>query len=231
MTEKTYWIIDYKIEFSSDFHIGAGISLLGGNFHGLQVDYRGFPWMPQTEVRGLLRLGGQRLTGWDKSLEGLYNRNFGIEYNQKGLWSYTSARFPEDEELDVNETLGWQSHIKSSNGVAENLFTYQKVKSGRKEKDSKQNSDEADAPVWEGRIYSLKPAAIIDVAFLFACMRAEDRIGHRRSRGYGKISWSFTGIRHYSPGAKPEKKVLTETELLVWLGNDNSGTGNPGRIR
>ncbi|MCD6293953.1 MAG: hypothetical protein J7M20_03295 [Deltaproteobacteria bacterium] len=220
MTDSCYWILDYSLEFSSDFHVGAGITLLGGNYHGLHLDARGFPCIHHTEIRGLLRLGGQRLLGWDNGFEDSYRRNFGRaptekELGEKGLWSYTSARFPGYYSSPYSaEIMGEQSHIKKIDGVAENLFSYQKSGRGK-------NGER-----WFGRIYSLKTADIEDAAFMFACMRAEDRVGHRRSRGYGKVTWKLEKLRSYSPGGTPSE-IKTSTEDMLRLAVDN----NMGRER
>ena len=208
-----YWILDYSLEFASDFHVGAGMTLLGGNFHGLHLDYRGFPSMPHTEVRGLLRLGGQRLSDWNKGFASRYHRNFGRAGTEKGLWSYTSARFPDDyDSPHTAEIMGEQSHIKKLDGVAENLFSCQKSGQGR------------NGLRWFGRIYSLKPVAINDAAFMFACMRAEDRVGHRRSRGYGKVTWKLEKLRSYDSGetAAVENEICWR-ELLRLALESNRG--------
>ena len=216
MTDSNYWILDYSLEFSSDFHVGAGITLLGGNYHGLHLDDRGFPCMHHTEVRGLLRLGGQRLLGWNNGFEGRYRRNFGRAAT-KGLWSYTSARFSDHYNSPYTaEIMGEQSHIKEIDGVAENLFSYQKSGRGKKEQQ------------WFGRIYSLKTAGIEDVAFMFACMRAEDRVGHRRSRGYGKVTWTLKNLRSYEPGGVPveHQQLGWQDELLRLALDSNMGAEN-----
>lgn len=66
----------------------------------------------------------------------------------------------------------------------------------------------------QGRIYAVEPAREMDVAFLLACMRYEDRLGHRRSRGYGKASWTPQRVRKYRPGSEPEE---ISRNLPEWL--------------
>lgn len=195
-----YWIIDYTINILSDFHVGAGITILGGNLHGLQRDKTSFPYLPHTQVRGLLRLGGLKLKNWQPHLTAIFNRNFG-QPNRRGggLWSYTSARYPKGSITgysgpEVAEILTEQNHIKLTEDVVENLFSYEKA--GGKEDELRE---------WKGRIYSAEPAEEKDVAFLIACMRAEDRIGHRRSRGYGKVNWDLGEVYRYLPGERPEQ--------------------------
>lgn len=201
MTE-AYWIIEYEMKLLSDFHVGAGVSLMGGNLHGLRLDEFGFPYLPQTQVRGLMRLRGCSLISWQPTMRPTFERNFGLSDRNSGLfWSYTRAGFPREK------TKGWcgareagllyeQSHIHwNDQNIADNLFSYQK----------------AGAPLsnwnWQGRIYSVEPAAEKDVAFLIAAMRADDRIGHRRSRGYGKVDWRASKVMRYSPGGDPENRV------------------------
>ena len=205
-----YWIITYCISFQSDFHLGAGITLVGGNLHGLRLDDEGFPYMPDTQVRGLLRLGGYKLKTWMPTTKyaDLFSDNFGSSKKMSAnSWSFTSAYYPSKPSgincADDAGILIQQSHIKQQNNIAENLFSYQKC-----------------GPVehfdsWQGKIYSVEPASEMDVAFLIACMRAEDRIGHRRSRGYGKVIWKPESVASYEPGGKPEKR---KEKLQYWIG-------------
>ena len=69
----------------------------------------------------------------------------------------------------------------------------------------------------EGRVYSVEPATEIDVAFLLACMRLEDRLGHRRSRGYGKVAWNPQRVRRYLAGSEPEEITRNLPEWLNLL--------------
>jgi CRISPR/Cas system CSM-associated protein Csm3 (group 7 of RAMP superfamily) len=185
MNDKYYWRIDYKIKFLSDFHIGCGVTLIGGNLMGLQLDEDDLPYLPGTQVRGLIRLGGWFLKDWQQSqFEKLFNSNFRSKEQEKSTWSYTRAHLPVNKG-SLYRTLikqGYnpfdhQSHIKvNSNGIAENLFSFQK-------------SGEIQDQCFIGSLFSVEPRTGIDVAFMLACMRAEDRIGHRRTRGYGKVNW------------------------------------------
>ncbi len=215
MSEHFYWIIDYKISFCSDFHIGAGISLLGGNLHGLRLGVDGFPYMEHTEVRGLMRLGGLKLKGWQPDLERIFFRNFGN--NKKDLppevfWTYTSARYPQHAYVGAKAAgiLTEQSHIKVG-GIDKNLYSYQKAGAA------------GGLDHWTGRIYSVNPALERDVAFLIACMRVEDRIGHRRTRGYGKVCWEPAHARRYSAdsGVKPEPVQRTTEDWLDLILSEN----------
>lgn len=205
-----YWIIDYKLEFRSDFHVGAGITIMGGNIHGLRLGEDGFPYMPSTQVRGLLRLGGRKLMEWKSDLRELYERNFGEENRSPGnFWSFTSATYPRTifDSGETPETIySEQSHIKidENAGVAKNLFSYQKA------------GWADDRWHWQGRIYSVEPADESDAAFFIACMRAEDRIGHRRTRGYGKVNWTPSRIRSWDPGV-PTSLNEDSRSLEEWL--------------
>lgn len=195
MSELKYWIIDYSITFCSDFHVGAGITMLGGNHHGLQTDREGLPFLGGTEVRGLIRQGGYKLKSWNKDLEKYFLNNYGTS-GRDGFWSYTPARFQYVIPADI---LGEQSHIQVEKG---RLFSYQK--SGGTGQNHK----------WQGKIYSVKPIAETNVGFVIASMRVEDRIGHRRTRGYGKVNWQIESVRHYSNGTQPTQLIKS---LDDWL--------------
>ncbi|MBT6338743.1 MAG: hypothetical protein HOJ48_05540, partial [Desulfobacula sp.] len=112
MPDLYYWTIDYEIEHLSDFHVGDGTILLGGNLHGLRMDENGFPYMPHTQVRGLLKKAALQLAGWQIFLGPLIERNF--PSNRKNSqkipwWSYTRAGYCRDY---INrDSMGYQSHI------------------------------------------------------------------------------------------------------------------------
>lgn len=224
MTDPHYWIIEYRIEFRSDFHVGAGHTLFGGNLHGVRLGDDGFPCLPGTQVRGLLRLGGSRLKDWGAASENLFKRNFaeGDRKDKGPQWSYTPARFTRGqiegyEGAEATGMLSEQSHVHLDDGSVKNLFSYQKAGA-------------LDGTwFWRGRIFSTEPADEKDVAFLVACMRAEDRIGHRRSRGYGKVDWKPCGVWRYPAGETPvpvemngDKAVLGD--WLRLLGNGGTET-------
>ncbi len=201
-----YYTIDYQIRFLSDLHVGDGTTLISGNFQGVRKDEFGVPYMPFSQVKGLLRLGGSQLMSWNSLFLRLFKRNFGKQEDSTNMdrvrWSYTSARYPVSkrneargaasmptysaEMLFEGGLIGRQAHIKSKQGIAENLFAFQK--SGGNNEDFRK---------WEGHIFSINEADEEDVAFLIACMKAEDRIGARRSRGYGKVSWGPIKIGAY----------------------------------
>ncbi|MCK4447128.1 MAG: hypothetical protein KAW56_08600 [Candidatus Marinimicrobia bacterium] len=187
MNDKYYWRIDYKIDFLSDFHIGSGVTLIGGNVIGLQLDEDELPYLPGTQVRGLIRLGGYFLKEWQKSrFESLFNSNFKRPKQKETTWSYTRAHLPYLESFYYRQRLGrpfsQQSHIKiNADGTAENLFSIQK-------------SGEFREKYFIGSLFSIEPRTQADVAFMLACMRVEDRIGHRRTRGYGKVNWNYSKI-------------------------------------
>jgi len=209
-----YWIIDYVINIRSDFHIGAGITLLGGNLHGLRRDETGFPYLPCTQVRGLLRLGGLKLKDWQPHLKSLFDKNFGLANRAgDGLWSHTSARYPKEaiagySRPEVAEILTDQSHIKLTDDSVENLFSYEKA-----------GGIENEWRELKGRIYSIGLANEDAVAFIIACMRAEDRIGQRRSRGYGKVNWQLEKVRRYLLPNEPPQEVSNDwLELVVTEG-------------
>ena len=204
-----YWIIDYEMTLQSDFHVGSGVTLLVGNMHGLKLDEDGMPYLPHTQVRGLLRLGGYELKSWQQEYKDLFKRNFAGEHRNSGIfWSYTRAGFAFDplrmwQGARKAGLLANQSHIKiDDSGVAENLFSFQKAGAVSKEH------------VWKGRIYSVEPAQEKDAAFMIASMRAEDRVGHRRSRGYGKVNWFPSIVRRYRAGEKPE---MDKRSLSDWM--------------
>lgn len=211
-----YWIITYSISFQSDFHLGAGITLVGGNLHGIRLDDEGFPYMPDTQVRGLLRLGGYKLKTWLPKYSRLFSDNFGSpEKISANSWSFTSAYYPlKPGGINHAEDAGiliQQSHIQLQNSIAGNLFSYQK------------GGPAEDFESWQGKIYSVEPASEMDVAFLIACMRAEDRIGHRRSRGYGKVIWKPESVASYEPGGKPEKRKVILQDWIELLMNHKKG--------
>ena len=210
-TDAYYWIIDYRIDFLSDFHVGSGITLVGGNLFGLELDARGLPLIPHTEIRGLLRLGGRRLEEWCFPLAGYCDRNFGARREpdrDPGYWSFTGARFRVADDyssgLARERVLGAQSHVRlSADEVVENLFACQKAGAG------------GVGEGWCGRIYSRRPLPEREVAFLAACMRAEDRVGHRRSRGYGRVDWRIKKLHCYLPGGKLDEVTSNSPEELL----------------
>ena len=128
-----YWIIDYQISLLSDFHIGAGVTLLGGNLHGMRLDNDGFPYLPPTQVRGLLRLGGYKLSALTSSLQDLYRHNFPGQDRISGrYWSYTRAGFAFDLVCGAQGAGGEgilleQSHVALEEGIVQHLFAYQKA--------------------------------------------------------------------------------------------------------
>jgi hypothetical protein len=209
MADTSYWVISYRITFRSDYHVGDGTSLLGGNLYGLRADENGFPYMPHTQVKGLLRLGGQTLVAWHPGLKGLFKRNFpeGGKSPSELSWSFTRAVYPPTSIRGASPAIkglfGTQTHIRAEEGAVRNLFAFQKGKGA--------GADVA----WEGRIYSVEPAEESDVAFLVACMRAEDRMGRRRSRGYGKIDWTPRVISRFGPGDKKSRPVVKDLEKWI----------------
>ena len=195
MDDKYYWVIDFQITFRSDFHVGEGTTLIGGNLHGLRMDENGFPYMPHTQVKGLLRLGGSKLAAWLPELSSLFIKNFPETRSGQGdvWWSYTRAAYSPGRVrgwggAGIAGMLGDQTHISIEDDTVSNLFSYQK------------GLGHGSSWPWQGTIYSVEPAREVDVAFLANCMRAEDRIGSRRSRGYGKVDWRPNKIRCFQPG-------------------------------
>ena len=182
---------------------------MGGNQHGLRIGDDGFPCMPATQVRGLLRLGGIKLKSWQPQLKDLFEINFGERNKTYGnTWSFSPARYPTDAiSISIVDAMSLgllteQSHIYIKDGIADNLFSCQKA--GKSD----------DFSYWKGKIFSIEPAEEKDAAFLVACMRTEDRMGHRRSRGYGKISWNINNVCSYKAGEKP---VSLDKSLSDWL--------------
>ncbi len=206
--EKYYWTIDFSIDFLSDLHIGTGITLLGGNRHGHKKDEDGFPYLPHTQVRGLVRMGAFKLKVWHPFLNERFSRNFRPGKMQgSGLWSYTSARYGRAVTKGADpiymDILTQQSHIRRETDIAPKPFAYEKA--GGKEENWRR---------WYGRIYSIELSEEEDVAFLIAAMRVEDRIGHRRSRGYGAVDWKVERIHQYQPGTNCR---TLEKDLAEWL--------------
>jgi hypothetical protein len=194
-----YWTIRYRIEFLSDFHAGDGTVSLGGNLHALRQDEDEMPYLPATQVRGLIRWGAHKLASWQPGLKPLLNRNF-KERGRDALqaiegrtpsWAYTRAAFPPNSSVRLNphpvkSAMVEQSHVQvGEKGVAQRLFSFQKA--GLSHLDSR----------WEGSITSVHPATERDVAFMIAAMRVDDRIGRRRSRGYGKVRWVLRQVQRY----------------------------------
>lgn len=213
MGKTYYWIISYRIELLSDIHAGAGVTLLGANIHGIRKDEQRFPFLPHTEVRGLLRLSAQRLASWSRGLKSRPEKNFrpgGMEMS--GLWSYTSARYKRDLLYGLDDPapaniLGLQSHIKRIDAGDPRLFSYEKAGGQGEEWRS----------LW-GWIFSIEPSEEEDAALLIASMRAEDRIGHRRSRGYGHVSWDLERVQRYQAGGETEdctKSIEQWVRLLL----------------
>ena len=92
--KKYYWKIQYEIDFLSDFHVGSGTILLGGNLHGVRRDENGVPYMPRTETKGILRQRGAHSKN-DPSFAPHFRRNFPLPGNSDRIeWSYTRATFP-----------------------------------------------------------------------------------------------------------------------------------------
>jgi hypothetical protein len=212
--DPAYWIIQYKIRFRSDFHVGAGSTVRGGNFHALRLDDDGMPYLPGTQVRGLIRWGAGRLAQWQQSLRPLLLRNFRNERlelspseNRLTTWSFTRASVPpETKSPGPPRWLLEQSHVRlNEDGVAERLFSFQKA------------GFSAEDLAWTGRIYSTNPAKEVDVAFLLAAMRAEDRVGRRRTRGYGKTEWREGKIWRYESSVEREEIRRSFEEWLDLL--------------
>ncbi|EFI34761.1 hypothetical protein Dthio_PD2137 [Desulfonatronospira thiodismutans ASO3-1] len=208
----TYWIIDYRIRLLSDFHAGAGITLVTGNTHGLRLDEESQPYLPATQVRGLLRQAGHNIKRSIPELQGLFKQNFpdgsadiAAEKNYAAVnsprgWSFTRAMV-KDAESREDGLQPWSRqahvHIDPVSGVVLNLFGYEKA--GAKKP--------GESMELVGRIYSNTPAEEKDAALMLACMRFEDRIGHRRSRGYGKVDWVWDSVRSFTPGSSLEAKT------------------------
>jgi hypothetical protein len=205
---KFFWTIDYVMRLKSDFHVGSGASLFGGNVHALRFDNDGYPSIGDTEIRGLLRNGGWKLKSWHSSFKDRFIRNFGPRdrnADRAVQWSFTSANFnPVFSNASVAGILGKQSHVRiNSEYCVDNLFSNQKAGPNEYMHDL------------AGRIYSITQADKDDVAFLLACMRVEDCFGHRRTRGYGKVEWLPSKIRRHLPGKKEEK--ISCENLAEWL--------------
>lgn len=217
MGKTYYWIIIYRIELLSDIHAGAGVTLHGGNIHGLKKDEQGFPFLPHTEVRGLLRLSARRLASWRPALGSRVQKNFrsgGKEMS--GLWSYTSARYKRGllsglDDPGLASILGFQSHIKTVEASDPRLFSYEKAGGWDKEWRS----------LW-GIVFSIEPSEQEDAALLIASMRAEDRIGLRRTRGYGHVSWDLKKVQRYQAGGGLQDCTKS---IEQWVGLLLSGKG------
>jgi len=95
----TSWRITFEILLLSDAHVGAGINLLGGNLQGLRRDDDGFPYVPDRQVRGLLRQAGYvlRQSACLKDGPDLFKKAFGAGPKEEkanrnqGGWSCTGA--------------------------------------------------------------------------------------------------------------------------------------------
>ncbi len=211
--ESRYWELKFKIRLLTDAHVGAGIRLFGGNVHGVRRDSDGFPYVPDTQVRGLVRLGGERLCECNPRLQDYLTTNLGARSgNAAGKWSFTAARYPQEirkiyglspylRNFSEDGILPEQAHVN----VAEaRLFQYQKL-----------GAIEDKNRVLSGAVFSSEPATENDVAFIIACMRFEDRIGHRRTRGYGRICWNVESVRYYSP-SNPDWNAC-DRDLKSWL--------------
>lgn len=195
----TSWRITFEILLLSDAHVGAGINLLGGNLQGLRRDDDGFPYVPDRQVRGLLRQAGYvlRQSACLKDGPDLFKKAFGAGPKEEkanrnqGGWSCTGARYPWKKRQEApayrraalhpsyfeeHGILARQAHVDVEHA---RFFGYQKM-GGR----------EADMRVLEGRLFSHELLTERDVAFLIACMKMDDRIGQRRSRGYGYCTWN-----------------------------------------
>jgi hypothetical protein len=198
-SEAKFYRVKYTIFLQSDAHIGAGIQLLGGNLQGLRRDADGFPFVPDTEIRGLLRLAGTHIRDSKAVGVDLFSNTFGertAEAGKKhGKWSFSAARYDQDTRdafpltgasslykgpFERQGSLGRQTHVAID---TRRLFGYQKM--GGRDEESRQ---------LEGLIFSHTTATEKEVAFLLACMRMDDRIGHRRSRGYGKVTWNVESV-------------------------------------
>lgn len=214
------WRIAFKIHLLSDAHVGAGIHLLGGNLQGLRRDEDGFPYVPERQVRGLLRQAGHVLQK-SKCLDDggtLFKKAFGdgpgeVARNQGG-WSFTGARYPREKRQEAptyrqaalhqsyfeeHGILARQAHVDVKNA---RFFGYQKM--GGKEKDMR---------ILEGRLFSHQFMTERDVAFLIAAMKMDDRIGQRRSRGYGYCRWDPVRVDYDDQGSWQEDG----RDLKDWL--------------
>lgn len=215
MTE-CYWTIRYRIEFLSDFHAGDGTVSRGGNLHALRLDEDDMPYLPATQVRGLIRWGAHKLASWQPAFKPLLSRNFKeqgrhAQQTPEGRtpsWAYTRAAFPPTSPfrlnpLPVKSATVEQSHIQiGPNEVAQRLFTFQKA-----------GLAHLQSP-WEGAIHSVHPATERDAAFMIAAMRVDDRVGRRRSRGYGKVRWELREVSRYQ--GQNEMEIAPES-LDHWL--------------
>ena len=220
----SYWEIDYEIELLSDFHTGDGTMLAGGNVHALRRDVDGFPFIFRDEVRGLLRAAAidtLKKSEVIKDREVLFNKCFGNKeedsnkQGKKSLWNISSARYLHEIRSRFQNLPAWpdleergfvvsQSHIKmGSDNVVERLFTIQKA-GGR----------EAAHRRLEGVIYSRKTATLRDAAFMVAALRAGDRVGLRKDRGYGKVRFSVKSVRSYF---KPDSAQTDNRGLDDWI--------------
>jgi hypothetical protein len=222
MSQSLYWRIDYAIHLKSDFHIGAGITLLGGNLHGLRLDENGMPYLPHTQVRGLMRLGGHQLQNWQPGLKDSFRRNFEDEKHKSGVfWSYSRAAVINNPLLE-NGFQHWgllkeQTHVHiNADGVTENMFRYEKGGPLPETWDG----------ILRGCIYSVEPAIEQDAAFLIAAMRAEDRIGHRRSRAYGKADWRVERVWKYPAGGALKEETQSPERWIDVLFNAAAAAKN-----
>ena len=189
-----YYVIDYHLELNTDAHIGNGTKDLIGNVHGLLLDEDGFPYIPDSEIRGLLRSAGQDLVSntFLNTKTDVFDRNFGNRMS--GCWSFTRAALSSSiinnlkSSMTEHSITTFQSHIQVKELANPRLFSYKKM-----------GGDQTDLRNYHGRIYSVTPISFEDLAFMVACFYMDDRIGHRRTRGYGEVAWTIDSIRSYSP--------------------------------
>jgi CRISPR/Cas system CSM-associated protein Csm3 (group 7 of RAMP superfamily) len=214
---ETYWIIDYSIKLQSDFHAGAGITLITGNTHGLRLDEQNQPYLPSTQIRGLMRQSGFNMAKNLPDLESIFQLNFPEGATQKKAggpstvlkprgWSYTRAHITGSVSRKKKWERQFHVHINESTQIVQHLFGYEKA-----------GPDTIDDCLeLKGRIYSNTPATKKDAAFLLACMRYDDRIGHRRTRGYGKVMWEWNKVQFFTQGSGliPPKTETLEPKTL-----------------
>lgn len=193
-----YYRIKFRLALLTDAHIGDGTRKFGGNVHGVRVDELGLPYLPDTQVSGLVRLAARRMSESVHALQSFYGANFGKPNATRRRWVFTGARYPSclvdkliiqglvrrgDELLEEEGILTVQTHIQVDDNAGARLFAFQKI--GGRDDQYRQ---------FCGAAYSAERVTLDDVSYLVAAMRFDDRIGHRRTRGYGKVKWEIESI-------------------------------------
>ena len=209
------------IEALEDLHIGTGTGF--GDIDSLQArDRRGWPVIPASHIKGLLR---EAACEWRRLDQTALTREdidtlFGRQGSGQGCLQLTSAYLPDESKYPLKTLLWGSTQISQQTGAAQDqsLRYIEYVPAGSQFKLHAYLSGKDD-----GRVELLK-------AIIARC----SRLGGGRNRGHGQVRWSLDDPQSPNTVQLTKPKEQSPVRLRLLLRNLDpiclARTGHPGNL-